>query len=102
MMDFVFTVIITTYNRRDLLPHAIQSVLGQTFTDFELLVIDNGSMDDTKFVVQAIKDDRIKYVLNPKPTQSCDAPRNLGIEIAQGKFISFLDDDDIWYPRKQK
>src|SRR3989338_192543 len=96
----IFSVIITTYNRKDLLPHSIQSVLDQTFTDFELLIIDNGSMDDTKSVVQSIKDNRIKYVLNPKPTQSCDAPRNLGISLAQGEFISFLDDDDIWHPKK--
>lgn len=98
----IFTIIITTYNRRDLLPRAIQSVLNQTFGDFELLVIDNGSTDDTHFVVQSIKDTRIRYVLNPEPTKSCDAPRNLGIKIGRGSLISFLDDDDIWYPERLK
>ena len=100
MSSPIFSVIITTCNRRDLLPYAIQSILDQTFQDFELLIIDNGSTDDTRYVMSCIKDDRIKYILNPSPTQSCDAPRNLGIELAQGEFISFLDDDDIWYPEK--
>ena len=96
----LFTVIITTYNRRDLVPRAIQSVLHQTYGDFELLLIDNGSTDDTRTIVQSIQDPRIKYILNPNPSHSCDAPRNLGIHLAQGTFISFLDDDDIWYPKK--
>jgi glycosyltransferase involved in cell wall biosynthesis len=98
--DIIFTVIITTYNRRDLLPRAIQSVLNQSFSKFELLVIDNGSTDDTRFAVQKIKDSRLQYIINPNPTASCDAPRNLGIKIARGSLISFLDDDDIWYPKK--
>lgn len=95
-----FTIIISTHNRRDLLPRAIHSVLGQTFPDFELLVIDNGSTDDTRFIVQKIIDPRIQYFLNPNPTSSCDGPRNLGIQMANGFFISFLDDDDIWYPER--
>ncbi len=96
----LFTVIISTYNRRDLLPRAIRSVLGQTLGDFELLVIDNGSTDDTRSVVEDIKDPRIKYVLSPHPTESCDGPRNLGIQTARGAFVAFLDDDDIWYPER--
>ncbi|MFH0771902.1 MAG: glycosyltransferase [Candidatus Omnitrophota bacterium] len=95
-----FTVIIATYNREDLLPRAISSVLGQTFKDFELLVIDNGSTDGTRAAVEAIKDPRLKYILNPQPTASCDAPRNLGIKLAKGSLIAFLDDDDIWYPQR--
>lgn len=95
-----FTVILATHNRRDLLPRAIQSVLHQTFEDFELLVIDNGSTDDTRYVVERIKDDRMIYMSNPHPTKSCDQPRNLGIRHANGNTICFLDDDDIWYPRK--
>ena len=100
--QYTFTVIITTFNRENLLPRAIQSVRSQTFSDFELLVIDNGSTDHTKEVVQSIKDNRIKYVFNTNPSQSCDAPRNLGIQLARGNLISFLDDDDIWYPQKLK
>ncbi len=100
MSDKTFTVILATFNRRDLLPRAIQSVLHQSFKDFELFVIDNGSTDDTRSIVERIKDERLTYLLNSSPTQSCDAPRNLGIDKAKGNTICFLDDDDIWYPQK--
>jgi len=100
MSQPLFTVIITTYNRQSELPQAIHSVLGQTDPDFELLLIDNGSTDDTESVVKAIADERLRYVRNPAPSRSCDAPRNLGIQLAQGELIAFLDDDDIWYPAK--
>lgn len=100
MPNPTFTVITTTYNRRDLLPRAIKSVLDQTFKDFEYLIIDNGSKDDTAAVVNGIKDSRLQFIVNPAPTRSCDAPRNLGIRMAAGEFISFLDDDDLWYPAK--
>lgn len=96
----LFTVIMTTYNRRDLIPQAIQSVLNQTFKDYELLVIDNGSTDGTEEVVQEIRDPRLKYIRNPNPTTSCEAPRNLGIQMARGSLISFLDDDEQWYPER--
>lgn len=102
MQKPTFTVIITTHNRKSLLSRAIQSVLGQTFPHFELLVIDNGSTDGTGSVVSQIKDSRLKYVQNPNPTDSCDAPRNLGIQMARGRFTAFLDDDDIWYPQRLK
>lgn len=102
MQKPVFTVIIATYNRKNILPRAIQSVLNQTFRDFELLVIDNGSTDGTSETVRNIKDSRLFYIRNPEPTDSCDAPRNLGIKMAKGYFIAFLDDDDIWYPERLK
>lgn len=100
MQNPLFTVILATYNNRDLLPRAVQSALNQTFPDFELLVIDDGSTDDTRFVVERIKDPRIKYALNTAPSTSCDPPRNLGIQMARGAFVSFLDEDDLWYPRR--
>jgi len=96
----LFTVVISTYNRKHVLPRAISSVLGQTLGDFELIIIDNGSTDGTEAVVGAIKDPRIKYVRNPEPTTSCDGPRNMGIGMAKGEYIAFLDDDDIWYPQR--
>lgn len=95
-----FTIIMSTYNRMAVLPRAIKSVLNQTFSDFEFLLIDNGSTDDTRFVVDNFRDPRLRYILNPKPTNSCDGPRNLGIEMAKGELVSFLDDDDIWYPER--
>jgi len=98
----LFSVIITTYNRKELLPKAIESVLNQTFNDFELLVIDNGSTDGTPDVVRVINDSRLKFMVNPKPTNSCEAPRNLAIGMAKGKLIAFLDDDERWYPDRLK
>lgn len=95
-----FTVIIATHNRKDLLRRAVSSVLTQTCKDFELLVIDNGSTDGTRSAVEKINDGRLKYIPNPEPTASCDAPRNLGIKLAKGRLIAFLDDDDIWYPER--
>jgi glycosyltransferase involved in cell wall biosynthesis len=96
----VFTVILTTYNRCDVVPEAIASVLRQTFPDYELFVVDNGSTDVTRQVVEQFRDARLTYVCNPNPTTSCEAPRNLGIQMARGALISFLDDDDIWYPER--
>lgn len=96
----VFTIIITTYNRKDILPRAINSVLGQSFPHFELIVVDNGSTDGTKDIVSAISDKRVMYTANPRPSDSCDAPRNLGIKMAHGRYTAFLDDDDIWYSNR--
>ncbi len=100
MSSPVFSVIITTHNRAGLLPRAIKSVLSQTLTDFELIVIDNGSTDNTRAVVESIPDKRIRYVASPNPTASCDVPRNIGMRMARGEFTAFLDDDDIWYPTR--
>ncbi|MFH1791941.1 MAG: glycosyltransferase [Candidatus Omnitrophota bacterium] len=100
MKSPLFTVVMSTYNRSVLLPRAINCVLKQTYPDFELLVIDNGSTDNTPDVVMAIKDPRVIYVRNPNPTGSCDGPRNTGIGIARGEYTCFLDDDDIWYPER--
>lgn len=94
------TVVIGTYNRADLLPVAINSVLDQTYQDWELLVVDNGSTDHTKLLATSYTDRRIRYVVNEKPTGSCAAPRNIGSQMAKGKYIAFLDDDDVWYPEK--
>jgi len=96
----LFTVILSTYNRRDLVPRAIRSVLSQTFADFEFIIIDNGSTDDTAYVINEFKDARIRFLKNPNPTKSCDGPRNMGIEMARGSLVSFIDDDDIWYPER--
>lgn len=96
----LFTVIISTFNRRHIITRAIDSVLKQTFRGFELLIIDNGSTDGTQAVVEGIKDPRLRYIRNPNPSGSCDGPRNMGIEAAEGSLVAFLDDDDIWYPER--
>lgn len=92
------SVIITTFNRSRLLGKAIESVLSQTYKDFELIVLDNSSSDDTKEVVRRFGDPRIVYVRHA-PLGISQA-RNLGVEKARGEFVGFLDDDDEWLPEK--
>jgi glycosyltransferase involved in cell wall biosynthesis len=94
-----FTVIIPTYNRAELLREAIQSVLDQTFEDFELIIIDDHSTDNTSEVVSSFNDNRIKYIMNDR-TKGPAGARNTGIFKARGDWITFLDSDDIWLPEK--
>jgi glycosyltransferase involved in cell wall biosynthesis len=88
-----FSVIIPTYNRGHLIYKSIESLLNQTFLDFELIIIDDASTDNTEEVISLIKDDRIHYYKNNKNEERC-VSRNLGIEKSKGKYICFLDSDD--------
>lgn len=92
-----FTVIIPTYNRQDIVTRAIRSVLNQTFTNFELLVVDDNSPDNTRQVVESIPDSRIRYIKR-KENGGPGATRNTAIRNAQGKYIALLDDDDEYLP----
>ena len=96
-----FTVVIPTYNRSNLLKRAIVSVLEQTFANFELIIVDDQSTDDTASVVNSFGDSRIRYMMNHRTKGACGA-RNVGIFSATGKWVAFLDDDDIWLPEKLK
>lgn len=93
------SVILPTYNRGETVKKAIESVLGQTFTDFELLVIDDGSADCTEQVVCAIGDTRIRYI-KLSDNQGVSAARNRGIELADSEWIAFEDSDDLWHSDK--
>ena len=94
----MISVIIPTYNRAKLLPRAVESVLNQTYQDIELIIVDDGSTDDTMEWVRGIKDDRVRYAqLNH---QGACAARNHGISIARGEYIAFQDSDDIWFMDK--
>ncbi|MBF0483484.1 MAG: glycosyltransferase family 2 protein [Candidatus Omnitrophica bacterium] len=98
-MEPLITAIITTYNRGYLLTRAIQSVLKQTYSKFELIIVDNGSSDHTQNIIEQFTDKRIKYIrLNSN--LGGPAARNIGIKNAQGFLIAFLDDDDEWLPEK--
>lgn len=88
------SVIIPTYNREILIKDAINSVLVQTFQDFEIVVIDDGSTDNTKNVVESYNDSRIKYFY--QQNAGLNAARNAGIRESCGKYIAYLDSDDIW------
>lgn len=93
------SAIIVTYNRPRLLPHAIQSVLDQTFQDFELIVVDNGLEQPAEKIVKSFNDKRIKYIKNDRNT-GCAGGKNIGIKNAEGEYVAFLDDDDIWLSEK--
>lgn len=93
------SVVIPNYNRSILLGRAIQSVLNQTYTNFEILVCDDGSTDDSYDIVNSFNDNRIVWLPGKRVGRPA-GPRNRGISYAQGDWISFLDSDDIWQPNK--
>jgi len=93
------SVIIPTYNRASKLHKSLASVLAQTYTDFELLIIDDGSTDHTEEVVNSFGDDRIRYSRMAQ-NGGASAARNEGVRLAQCEWIAFHDSDDIWRPEK--
>ncbi len=90
------TVLTPTYNRPSYLPQAIESVLGQRFQDWEMLVINDGGTD-VRDVVEGFGDDRIRYLAQPH-NRGKAACLNLGARQARGAYLAYLDDDDVWYP----
>jgi len=92
------SVIIPTYNALKYLPETVESVLKQTFTDWEALIIDDGSCDGTSAWVAQIKDSRFKLI--SQTNQGSSSARNTGITAAQGEYIALLDADDLWEPTK--
>ncbi len=95
----VVSAIIPTYNRSNLLDRAIKSVLNQTYQDLELLVVDDGSEDNTQQLVQQFNDPRIHYIRH-EVNKGAPTARNTGIKNSRGKYIAFLDSDDQWLPKK--
>ena len=92
------SVIIPTYNCAKYLPEAIQSVLNQTYQDFEIIVVDDGSTDETKQILNPyIEKNLIRYVY--QNNQGVGAARNKGIKEANSEYIAFLDSDDLWDPK---
>ncbi|OGH97973.1 MAG: hypothetical protein A2104_05240 [Candidatus Melainabacteria bacterium GWF2_32_7] len=92
------SVIITTYNRLDYLGYAIESVLNQTYDDLELIIVDDGSTDNTREFVNSYYDDRIIYHYQENKGQN--PARNKGMELARGEYIAHLDSDDTWTSTK--
>lgn len=99
-MKIAITVVVGVYNTSEFIAETIKSVLQQTYTDFELLLIDDGSTDDTADIVRNFceQDSRVKLI--SQENQGVSVARNTGINMAQGEFIAILDADDLWLPNK--
>lgn len=93
------SVIIPVYNRREMLLQAVDAVLAQSFTDFELIVVDDGSTDDTPAALAPFSD---VITLLTQENRGVSAARNVGVSRSKGEFIAFLDSDDLWLPDKLK
>ncbi|OJW50116.1 MAG: hypothetical protein BGO67_01950 [Alphaproteobacteria bacterium 41-28] len=92
------SIIIPTYNREKFIGEAIQSVLNQTYKNFEVIVIDDGSQDRTREVVLSFRDERVSY--SHTTNQGRSIARNLALKHAKGTYIAFLDSDDLYYKDK--
>lgn len=97
MSSPLVSVVIPTYNRAALVCEAVDSVLQQTYSNIEIIVIDDGSTDDTAAAIQRYGD-RVRY--SRRPNAGVNAARNLGIKQARGEFLALLDSDDLWAPYK--
>ena len=99
----LFTALITTYNSEEFLMKAVESVNSQTYRDFELLVVDNGSTDSSAQLLkeyQQAHPEANMRIVTLEENRGISGGRNAGIEAAQGTYICFLDSDDYWYPEK--
>jgi glycosyltransferase involved in cell wall biosynthesis len=92
------SVIIPAYNAMNYLPETLKSVLEQTFTDFEVLIVDDGSSDNIREWVSQVTDPRVKLL--SQKNQGASEARNTGIKNSCGEYIAFLDADDLWEPTK--
>ena len=90
------SVIIPLFNKAPYVARALHSVLAQTFTDFEVIVVDDGSTDDGGSVVRQFADDRVRMI--KQDNGGPGAARNRGLAEAQGEYVAFLDADDCWLP----
>jgi glycosyltransferase involved in cell wall biosynthesis len=92
------TAIIATYNWSSVLRYSVASVLRQTFTDFELLVVGDGCTDDSERVVAAMDDPRVRWINLPENTRHQSGPNNEGLRQARGEIVAYLGHDDLWLP----
>ena len=98
-MQELVSIIVPTYNRGHLIGETIQSVIDQSYKNWELIIVDDGSKDNTKERIEGFNDDRLRYYF----IEHCGiigAVRNRGMNNARGEYIAFLDSDDLWQPDK--
>lgn len=98
-MKELVSIIMPSYNTAQYIGDSIQSVIEQTYTEWELIIVDDCSTDHTDEVVNAIKDDRIRYLKN-EHNSGAAVSRNKALREARGRWIAFLDSDDLWHPEK--
>ena len=100
-MNPLVSIVIPTYQRRESLKITLESVLSQSYQNYEILIIDDGSKDGTREMIYNLKDQRIIYIWQNN-TGGTANPRNKGILSARGEWIECLDSDDIWTSEKQE
>lgn len=93
------SIVIPTYNRARFLGRLVRSVLNQTYKNFEVIVADDASTDDTAEIIKTFKDDRIRYIRH-ESNAGAAAARNTGIKASRGEYVAFQDSDDEWLPEK--
>jgi glycosyltransferase involved in cell wall biosynthesis len=96
-MPVLFSIIVPTYNRAHIISQTIDSILNQTYTDFELIIVDDGSTDNTEYVVQKYLSDKVHYY--KKSNEERAAARNFGTQKAKGDYINWVDSDDILFAK---
>lgn len=98
-MKAMVSIILPTYNRANIIRRALDSILSQTYPSYEIIVVDDGSTDETASIVGTIEDSRIRYIPLEK-NQGVAHARNVGIQEAKYHYLAFLDSDDEWKPNK--
>ncbi len=96
MREPFFSVVIPTYNRAESIMFTLDSVFSQTYRNYEVIVVDDGSTDNTEAVVRTIQDERLRYTRIPNSERG--AARNAGIALSKGLYVTFLDSDDVFFP----
>lgn len=99
-MKELISVVVMTYNRSAYLSNTLHSILNQTYKNIEVVIIDDGSTDNTEEIVSSIHDTRIRYIRNNNNSKNIALLKNQGINTSVGNYIAFCDDDDLWYPEK--
>ncbi|WP_332401024.1 glycosyltransferase family 2 protein [Lactococcus laudensis] len=102
-MNEKISVVLTTHNRLEDLPNAVESVLKQTYTDFELIVVNDNSTDETQKYLEELtqNNSQIRVIfIGPEETKGGNYARNKGVALSKGKYVAFLDDDDVWFESK--
>src|SRR5690348_15907921 len=97
MSASLVSIVLPTYKRMDVLPHAIRSVLAQSYADFELIIVDDNSPDGTERVVASFTDPRIRYVRNDE-NQRLPRALNRGFSLARGEYLTWTSDDNLYAP----